>query len=87
VNGYPCGGQLPSCCTLQHESGGQPRAENPVSSSSGLWQFLDSTWNNYGGFHHAADAPVSVQNARAAEVYANGAGASNWFGDGCYGGR
>lgn len=87
VNGYPCGGSLPSCCTLQKESGGNPTAQNPTSSSSGLWQFTDDTWGGYGGYQHAKDAPASVQNERAVQVFAGGAGASNWYGDGCYGGR
>lgn len=87
VNGYPCGGALPSCCTLEHESHGTPDAQNPTSSSSGLWQFTDDTWAGYGGYQHAADAPASVQNERAVQVFAGGRGASNWYGDGCYGGR
>ncbi len=29
---------------IQCESGGNPRAQNPRSSASGLGQFLDSTW-------------------------------------------
>jgi hypothetical protein len=87
VNGYPCGGALPSCCTLQAESRGQPTAQNPVSSSSGLWQFTHDTWAGYGGYSEAKYAPASVQNERAAQVFAGGRGASNWFGDGCYGGR
>lgn len=73
-----CGGDLPPCYVLQRESGGNPKAENPTSTASGLWQFVDGTWNNFGGYHHASDAPVSVQNARAREVWANGAGASAW---------
>lgn len=87
VNGYPCGGDLPSCCTLRAESGGQPTAQNPTSSSSGLWQFLDSTWAGYGGYTHAAYAPADVQNERARQVFNGGRGASSWYGDGCYGGR
>jgi hypothetical protein len=86
VNGYPCGGSLPSCCTLIHESHGTPTAQNPTSSSSGLWQFTDDTWAGYGGYRHAKDAPPSVQNERAAIVFAGGRGASNWYGDGCYAG-
>ena len=85
VNGMACGGSLPSCCTLAHESNGQPGAMNP-SGAAGLWQFMPGTWNNYAGYASAADAPVSVQNAKAVEVFANGRGASNWYGDGCYSG-
>lgn len=31
------------------ESGLNPRAQNPRSSAGGLFQFVDSTWNQYGG--------------------------------------
>lgn len=33
---------------VQHESGWNPNAQNPTSTASGLFQFLDSTWRNYG---------------------------------------
>jgi hypothetical protein len=86
INGAPCGGTLPSCCTLRFESGG-----NPVANGSGqwwgLWQFADGTWAGYGGVQHASQASVATQNERAVVVFAGGAGARNWYGDGCYGGR
>jgi len=78
VNGYPCGGDLPDCYILKRESGGNPRAENPVSTASGLWQFIDGTWNNFGGYHHASDAPPEVQNEKARQTWAGGAGAGHW---------
>jgi len=78
-----CGGNLPSCCILRRESGGNIRAQNPVSSASGKWQFLDSTWAGYGGYQHAKDAPAGVQDERARIVYAGGAGAGHWAGNGC----
>jgi len=64
------------------ESRGDINAENPVSSASGKWQFIDSTWAGFGGYAHASDAPESVQDARARAVWAGGGGASNW-GGGC----
>lgn len=79
VNGYPCGGSLPPCYVLERESHGNPSAENPTSSASGLWQFLDSTWAEYGGYSRASHAPVSVQNAKAAALWAGGAGCSHWL--------
>jgi hypothetical protein len=78
VNGYPCGGPLPDCSILACESGGNPTAQNPRSSASGLWQFLTGTWNGYGGYPTAADAPPDVQNERAAQVWNGGAGAGHW---------
>jgi len=73
-----CGGSLPPCYVKARESGGSYSAQNPTSSASGAWQFLDSTWNGYGGYARAADAPPAVQDARAAQVWAGGAGCSNW---------
>jgi hypothetical protein len=60
-----CGGDLPPCWIMMRESRGQIRAKNPSSSASGKWQILDSTWNGYGGYAHASDAPESVQDAKA----------------------
>lgn len=48
------------------------------STASGKWQFLRSTWNGYGGYLNAADAPASVQNAKARELWAGGRGCSHW---------
>lgn len=78
VNGYPCGGDLPPCRVLRCESGGDPTAENPTSSASGLWQILDSTWAGYGGYARASHAPAEVQNEKARALWANGRGASHW---------
>jgi hypothetical protein len=63
---------------VQRESGGDYKAENPTSTASGKYQFLDGTWNGYGGYQHASDAPPAVQDAKACEVWDNGQGASNW---------
>lgn len=73
-----CGGDLPSCDVMECESGGDPTAQNPNSSASGKWQIIDSTWNGYGGYPTAASAPEHVQDAKARELYAGGAGRGHW---------
>lgn len=95
----PLGGPLPSCCTMRIESHDDPWAVepghmgvpygdpgDPWSHASGKWQFEPGTWNHFDGYPYAAAAPVYVQNEKAVEVFAGGAGASNWYGDGCYSG-
>lgn len=81
--GHACGGDLPPCCVMMRESRGNPTAVNSSSGASGKWQFMPGTWNSYGGYSSAAQAPESVQDARARQVYAGGAGAGNWAGSGC----
>ena len=77
-----CGGDLPPCCVMMRESGGSLTAQNPTSTASGKWQFINGTWGGYGGYAEAWMAPESVQDARARELWAGGAGASHW-GGGC----
>lgn len=53
------------------ESGGDYTAQARGSTASGAYQFLNSTWARYGGYASAADAPPSVQDAKAAEHVAD----------------
>lgn len=73
-----CGGDLPPCSVMWCESHGSLTAQNPRSTASGKWQILDSTWNGYGGYSRAMYAPEDVQDAKARELWAGGAGASQW---------
>lgn len=41
---HPAWQQTIRRCIVARESGGDPRAQNPVSSASGLYQFLASSW-------------------------------------------
>jgi septal ring factor EnvC (AmiA/AmiB activator) len=59
------------------ESGGQDLTPNSAGAS-GYYQFMPGTWNDYGGYGQAYQAPKSLQDQRAAQVWNSGAGASNW---------
>lgn len=77
------GGSAPGgflACVRKRESGGNYSAVNPSSGAGGAYQFLQSTWTAIGGTGRPQDAPPAVQDAMAAKLYANGAGAGHWAG-------
>src|SRR5713101_6226647 len=74
-------------CVIFRECSGNHRAVNPASGAGGLFQFLPSTWASLGYAAAypggAQTAPVSVQEAAFAKLYAE-AGTSSWAPyDGC----
>lgn len=71
-------------CVIQRESGGDPTAQNPVSTASGLFGFLDSTWTAVTGLPGPArDYSVATQERAFAREYAI-AGTAPWARyDGC----
>lgn len=69
----------PPASVLQRESGGNPHIYNRSGSgASGCWQFMPGTWGGYKGYANAADAPPSVQNERAKQVWNGGKGCGHW---------
>ncbi|HPU37995.1 MAG TPA: transglycosylase family protein [Microthrixaceae bacterium] len=75
-------------CVRAHESKGNYAVQNPRSTASGAYQFLDSTWRNvsasagHGGYARASQAPWWVQDAVALWLV-NSGGRSAWNGTGC----
>ena len=62
------------------ESSNNYQAQNPSSTASGAYQFLDTTWQSLdasAGYSRAKFAPASVQDAAALELY-NEMGTSPW---------
>jgi hypothetical protein len=77
-------------CIRAHESdtAGGYTAQNPRSTASGAYQFLDGTWRNvsvragHPGYARALHAPPWVQDAVALWTLQH-VGASPWAGSGC----
>ena len=70
-------------CVIARESGGNPRAVNPVSGAGGLYQFLPSTWASLGFPGLPQNASVATQNAAFWKLYAE-RGTAPWAPyDGC----
>jgi hypothetical protein len=71
-------------CVIAAESGGNPTAQNPTSTASGLYGFLSSTWTAVTGLPGPArDYSVAQQQAAFQKLYAE-AGPSPWSSyDGC----
>ena len=55
------------------ETGGNYQAQAGGASASGAYQIVNGTWDGYGGYTRARDAPPEVQDAKAAEMEARSA--------------
>lgn len=64
---------------VMRESGGNYGSCNEGSGACGAYQVIPSTWDGYGGYGSACDAPPSVQDQWAAEAYAQ-SGTQPWGG-------
>ena len=73
------GGSSVPANIVARESGGDYSAINCGSRAGGRYQVLPSTWNGYGGYAEAQDAPPEVQDAWAEEAWA-AAGCRPWGG-------
>lgn len=66
-------------CIRKWESGGNYSAQNPSSTASGAYQFLDSTWRNVTGLSgRAMNYSPAIQDKAFYKLWNNGAGASQW---------
>lgn len=59
------------------ESGHNYQAQNPTSTASGGYQYLDTTWGGHEGYARAKDAPRWVQDRKATLDYYRG-GTTPW---------
>jgi hypothetical protein len=73
----PTGGA--AACIRFYESGDNYQAQNPSSSASGAYQFLDSTWQAVTGLAgRAMNYSPATQDAAFWKLWAGGAGRSQW---------
>ncbi len=78
----PCGGEYPPCWVAERESHGNYAAVNSTGcggrTCGGKWQFDPLTWDGYGGYEFAQDAPPALQDSKAKELWNGGQGCGHW---------
>lgn len=74
---------FPGECIIDHES--RNAGTYTTANGDGAYQIIPSTWGGYGGYGQASDAPPAVQDERALQLWANGAGGRHWHGTNCPG--
>lgn len=71
-------GDMPVGCIRKYESGGTTdEGGNYQDSGGGAYQIIHGTWNGYGGYDNAEDAPPGVQDQKAADLWAEN-GHAHW---------
>jgi hypothetical protein len=75
---FPADQVAKACRVMMCESGGNPHAENPGSSASGLFQFLDSTWESTTGTPAPASAYGGATQVSAAAKLWSSSGWGPW---------
>lgn len=58
-------------CIIRHESGGDPRANNPRSTATGLFQILESLWGPHYGVSTAELYEPGTNVRLAADIWQN----------------
>jgi hypothetical protein len=68
-----------AACIRKYESDGNYRAQNPTTSASGAYQFVDGTWHAVTGLPgHAKDYSPATQDAAFYKLWNGGKGAHHW---------
>lgn len=63
-------GSMPKGCIAKYESGGTTdEAGNYQDPGGGKYQIISSTWDGYGGYARAEDAPPNIQEAKAEALW------------------
>ena len=81
---FPVGEVNRALCIMDHESKGDPNADNPNSTAAGLFQFLRGTWDSVvprsvtGGSYGSGQVYLPEPNIRAAAWLVANDGWHHW---------